>query len=261
MPLTAIIPTYNEEKDIRKALESVSFADEILVVDSFSTDSTLEIANEFGARIIQREYAYSASQKNWAIPQASYEWILLLDADEWLDDVTIKEIQHLLDSPPSYDAYWFPRQNHFMNRKMRFGLWRNDKVIRLFRRDLCVYEDKRVHAEIQCSGRVGYMSSPIQHNTYKGFSEMIQKTNRYTTWAAADRVNKKKVGAFDVVVKPWFAFFRDYILKLGFLDGLPGFISAAHTSWSKFIRAVKIYRMQAGEVFFDPQTGKKVFPS
>jgi glycosyltransferase involved in cell wall biosynthesis len=261
MPLTAIIPTFNEEKDIRKALESVRFADEILVVDSFSTDATLAIAKEFGARIIQREYGYSASQKNWAIPQASHEWILLLDADEWLEEYSVAEIQSLLATKPPHDAYWLPRENHFMGKKMRFGLWKNDKVIRLFRRDLCAYEDKRVHAEIKCAGSVGHLTVPIQHNTYKGFSAMIRKTDRYTTWAAADRVNKKKVGAFDVVVKPWFAFFRDYFLKLGFLDGLPGFISAAHTSWSKFIRAVKIYRMQAGEVFFDPQTGNKVFPS
>lgn len=261
MLLTAIIPTFNEEKDVQKALESVRFADEILVVDSFSTDATLNIAKDFGARIIQREYGYSADQKNWAIPQASHEWILLLDADEWLEESAIEEIKTLLKAKPLHDAYWLPRENHFMGRKMRYGLWKNDKVIRLFRRDLCMYEDKRVHAEIQCNGSLGYLSSPIQHNTYKGFSEMIRKTDRYTTWAAADRVNKKKVGSFDVVIKPWFAFFRDYFLKLGFLDGLPGFISAAHTSWSKFIRAVKIYRMQSGEVFYDPQTGKKVFPS
>lgn len=256
MRITAIIPTYNEEATLRKALESVRFADELLVVDSFSTDKTLAIAEEFGARIIQREYGYSASQKNWAIPQAKNKWIFLLDADEWLEQNAAAEIQRVLSNGPKHDAYWLPRENYFMGRKMRYGLWRNDRVIRLFRRDVCRYEDKRVHAEILCNGSIGTLKSPIGHNTYRGFSEMIRKTDRYTTWAAADRVNGKSVGAFDIVVKPWFAFFRDYFLKAGVLDGLPGFISASHTSWSKFIRAVKIWRMQSGEQFRDPQTGK-----
>ncbi|MCC5916491.1 MAG: glycosyltransferase family 2 protein [Cryomorphaceae bacterium] len=258
MPITAIIPCFNEEKKIETALASVAFADEILVVDSFSTDGTLELAKKYGARIIQREYGYSADQKNWAIPQAKNEWIVLLDADEWLSEELQMEIKNVVASNPSDDGFWIKRENIFMGRRMRFGQWRGDKVIRLFHRDRCRYEDKRVHAEIICEGSTGLLKGKISHDTYRGFSAMIQKADRYTTWKAADRLTGKKIGWFDLVIKPGFAFFREYFLQLGFLDGYPGFISANHSGWTKFVRAVKIMRMQKGEVFVDPQTGKTV---
>lgn len=258
MAITAIIPTYNEEDNIERALLSVQFCDDILVVDSYSSDNTIDIAKRMGARIIQREYAYSASQKNWAIPQAKHPWIVLLDADEWLDEVTQKTIVKTVTNNPNEAAFWIPRHNHFMGKRMRFGGWKNDKVIRLFQRDKCRYEDKRVHAEIKCNGTVGELNGVIGHNTYRGFSEMIRKTDRYTSWAAVDRANSRRVGCLDFTIKPWFAFFRDYVLKLGFLDGKRGFISASHTGWSKFVRAVKIWRIQEGETLTDPQTKQPI---
>ncbi len=258
MPITAIIPTFNEEENIERALTSVQFCDEVLVVDSFSTDGTVEMAKRMGAKVIQRAYGYSASQKNWAIPQATHPWIVLLDADEWLDDKTQKIIAETMAAKPSEAAFWLPRYNLFMGKRMRYGGWKNDKVIRLFQRDKCRYEDKRVHAEIICDGAVGSLNGTIGHNTYRGFSEMIRKTDRYTSWAAVDRANKRRVGWIDFTLKPWFAFFRDYILKLGFLDGKRGFISATHTGWSKFIRAVKIWRIQMGETLTDPETKQPI---
>lgn len=258
MSITAIIPCYNEEKVIERALKSVQFCDEILVVDSFSTDGTLDIARQYNARIIQREYEYSASQKNWAIPQAKHPWVVLLDADEWMGKPLQKEITDTVKSNPPEVAFWMKRTNYFMGKPVRHGGWKGDKVIRLFQRDHCQYQNKRVHAEIVCSGSIGRLNANIEHNTYRGFSAMIRKTDRYTSWAAADRAKGKHVGWFDFTAKPVFAFFRDYILKSGWRDGKRGFISAAHTGWSKFVREVKIWRIQSGEELIDPQTKRQI---
>ncbi len=258
MPITAIIPCYNEEAVIERALKSVQFCDEILVVDSHSTDNTVAIARRYNARIIQRDYHYSASQKNWAIPQATHPWIVLLDADEWMEEPLQTEISDTVTSHSPHVAYWINRSNHFMGKRVAHGGWKGDRVIRLFQRDHCRYEDKRVHAEIQCAGSIGQLRHRIEHDTYRGFSAMIRKTDRYTSWAAVDRASRRQVGWIDFTVKPWFAFFRDYILKSGWRDGKRGFISAAHTSWSKFIRAVKIWRIQSGETLTDPQTNKPI---
>ena len=149
--LTVIVPVGNEAHNIREVLDSVSFADEIMVVDSHSTDDTVAIAKEYTDFIIQREYQYSASQKNWAIPQASHDWILLVDADERVTPELRDEIQSILKENPDPDvvAYWIYRMNHFMGKRIRYSGWQNDKVIRFFRKDKCRYEDKMVHAEIE----------------------------------------------------------------------------------------------------------------
>ena len=131
MKISAIIPTFNEEDHIIDAIESLAWADEIIVVDSFSTDNTVALAQSKGVKILQRNYEYSASQKNWAIPQASYDWVFILDADERVEDNLKKEISKIKNSQPKNDAYWIPRQNHFMGKKIRFSGWQGDKVIRL----------------------------------------------------------------------------------------------------------------------------------
>jgi len=121
--ISALIPTYNEEHNIVEAIDSVAWADEVIVVDSFSTDRTIELAKAKGVKVIQREYQYSASQKNWAIPQAKNQWILLIDADERVSDKLREEIQKTLQKSHQKEAYWIKRQNHFMGKKVRFSGW------------------------------------------------------------------------------------------------------------------------------------------
>ena len=248
--ITALIPCYNEEDCLAHALESVRWADEILVVDSFSTDRSLEIAKTYGARIIQREYGYSASQKNWAIPQAKYDWILLLDADEVLQESAEQEIRGILENKASKAAYWLYRDNYYMDKKISWGTWRGDKVIRLFEKNQCRYEDKRVHAEIITDGEIGFLKSKIDHYTYKGLSHQLIKIDRYSTWKAKDGLEKgKSSSAVMMILKPLFSFTKSYFIKLGFLDGRVGFILAGISSWAVFIRMVKMWRMSQGEKF------------
>lgn len=243
--ISAIIPTYNEEHNIQAAIDSVRFADEIIVVDSFSTDRTVEIAEANGVRLLQREYENSASQKNWTIPQASHDWIVLLDADERIDEDLKTEIQSIVkNGETSTVAYWIKRRNFFMGKEVRFSGWQGDKVIRLFMRDKCRYEDKSVHAEVLADGPVGTLKNKLTHNTYKDIFHFLEKWDRYSTWGAQDRSRRgEKPGIYHFVFKPVFRFFQDYILKGGILDGLVGLIISALGSTSVFMRSLKTWQL------------------
>ncbi|HZH69552.1 MAG TPA: glycosyltransferase [Flavobacteriaceae bacterium] len=247
--LTAIIPTGNEEHNIRGVLESVDFADEIMVVDSYSTDKTVEIAKEFTDFILQRKYEYSASQKNWAIPQATHEWILLVDADERVTPSLKEEIIEILKNPPQDDTvgYWIYRMNHFMGKRVKYSGWQNDKVIRLFKKSKCRYEDKMVHAEIIPDGNVKFLKNKFFHNTYVGIDKHITKLNRYASWQSVDY--DKKTGMltpYHFVIKPMWGFFKHYILRQGFRDGVVGLTIAYVQSYSIFMRYVKLWLLRRG---------------
>ena len=246
--LTAIIPTKNEAHNIEAVLQSVAFADEVMVVDSFSTDNTVELARKYTDCIKQREYGYSASQKNWAIPQASHEWILLVDADERVTPELAEEVSRILKSGTDKIAFWIYRRNHFMGRPIRFSGWQSDRVIRLFKRDACRYADKFVHAEIITDGKVGVLKNRLLHYTYTDLKTYLAKMDQYTTWSANDKIRKvRKVGFFHLAVKPAFRFFTHYIWRLGILDSRQGLIISTFSAYSVFMRYVKILRLMENE--------------
>jgi glycosyltransferase involved in cell wall biosynthesis len=245
--ITAIIPVGNEEHNIRAVLESVKFADELMVVDSFSTDKTLAIAKEYTDFIIQREYQNSASQKNWAIPQASHEWILLVDADERVTAELQQEIIEILKNPPKDNTtgYWIYRMNHFMGKRVYYSGWKNDKVIRLFKKNACKYEEKHVHAEIITAGKVGYLKHKFYHNTYTTLDNHIKKLNRYAAWQAHDYDKKTgRITPFHFVIKPFWGFFKHFILQLGFKDGFVGLTISFLHSYSIFMRYAKLWLLR-----------------
>lgn len=247
--ITAIIPTFNEEKNIEAAIKSVLWADEIIVIDSYSTDGTLDIAAKYNANIIQHEYTNSATQKNWVIPQAKHEWIFLLDADEYASDALINEVKNIIEKGSEVVAYWIRRKNFFMGKKVNYSGWQNDKVIRLFKRDLCKYENKNVHAEIITDGPISQLKHVIIHNTYKGLGHFISKISWYSTWKAYDKIEK---GAstnlfFNAVIKPIYRFIYHYFLRLGILDGKVGFIISSLNAYDVYLRGVKIWRIKNGE--------------
>src|SRR5262245_14253587 len=153
--LTALVTCFNEEAMIGDCLRSIAFADEIMVVDSFSKDRTLEMARPLATRILQHEYVNPAAQKNWAIPQAAHDWVLILDSDERATPELASEIKQILEHP-AYDGYWVRRRNFFWGKEIRYGAWRSDKVLRLFRRDRGRYQDKQVHEEVELSTPAGW---------------------------------------------------------------------------------------------------------
>lgn len=240
LPLSIIITTYNESDHIERALRSVAWADEWLVVDSFSTDDTVAKAKGMGATVVQRAYQGPADQKNWAIPQAKHDWILLLDADEVVSESLQEEINTLLALPkgPAEEAYWIPRQNYFMGRWIRYSGWQGDKVVRFFRRDRARYNTQQVHEEIVTEGiRVGILNEALQHYTFRNLDHFLDKTRRYARWSAQDHTARTpKVTLFHLWIKPLFRFFKHFILQQGFRDGQAGFIISVVMAWGVCLR-------------------------
>jgi len=248
--LTAIIPAGNEINNIEAAIASVRFADEIMVVDSFSTDGTYEKAKGTGVKVLQREFDYAASQKNRAIPQAKHEWILLIDADERVTEELQNEVLNILKSPPKDTtvAFWIGRMNHFMGKRVHYSGWRNDKVIRLFKRDFCKYEDKHVHEEIIADGKVGKLQHKLYHNTYVSLDHYMDKMNRYASWQAKDY--EKKTGVltpYHFIIKPFWGFFKHYIVQSGFRDGVVGLTIGYIQAYVVFMRYVKLWLLRRGK--------------
>ncbi len=223
--LTVIVPTFNEEANLPGCLESVRWADEILVADSFSTDRTLEIARSHGARIVQRAYGYSASQKNWAIPQATHSWILLLDADERVSPRLAAELRQLMVRGPQANGYWVYRANHLLGRRVRRCGWGTDKVLRLFRRDLGRYEDTQVHAEIRIAPPTGRLRGRLIHHSFRSFDQYMPKLWRYARWGAEDEWRaQRRTGLPDLLLRPPLRFLKMYVVRGGFLEGRRGLV-------------------------------------
>ena len=246
--LTSIIPTGNEQDNIVEAIQSVRFSDEIMVVDSFSTDDTVKLARPLVDTILQREYENSASQKNWAIPQAKHEWILLLDADERVTSELQKEVMRMIHSNTEYSGFWIRRENYFMGKKVRFSGWQGDKVIRLFRRDECKYENKHVHAEIISSGKIGILHHKLLHNTFASKEAYLSKLDRYAQLQAKDYDKSVKyLSPFHTVIKPIVRFLKHYFLQLGILDGYVGFVISSYQAKAVAMRYRYIQEIRKAE--------------
>jgi len=243
--LTAIITTGNEEKNIIEAIQSVNFSDEIMIVDSFSSDDTVKLARPIVDTILQREYEYCASQKNWAIPQARHEWILLIDADERITPELKEEVISMINSNTKYSGFWIKRNNYFMGKKVHFSGWQGDKVIRLFRRDECKYENIHVHAEIISNGTIGILDNRLLHNTFVSKEAYLKKLERYAKLQAVDYDKKvKKITAYHTIIKPSVRFFKHYFLQLGILDGYVGFIISSYQAKAVSLRYKYIKEMR-----------------
>ena len=245
--ITAIVPCYNEEHNIVEVLKTVDFCEEVLLVDSHSTDDTVKLAQPYITKLLVRDYEHSASQKNWAIPQAKHEWILLVDADERVTPALKQEIIELynrIESQP-HVAYWIGRRNFFMGKQIRYSGWRNDKVIRFFKKSKCHYLDKQVHSEIVADGSVGYLDNKFLHYKYDSIDDHIKKLQRYAAHQAVDYGPKTgKITAFHVIIKPFWSFIKHYFIQLGFLDGFGGLVIAYLRGYMVFMRYVKMWLMR-----------------
>src|SRR5690242_14778355 len=248
--ISVLLPTYNCEATIRDTLESVKWADEILVVDSFSTDGTLEICREHGARIIQHEYVNSAKQKNWAVPQCRHEWVLQIDSDEVFERGLREEVEQAIGQASSdTHAFRMPRHNHFLGRWMRYGGMYPDYQIRLFRRDQGRWKEREVHAHIVVPGQIGTLTHGILHNDAPCIATRMRHLDRYTRYEA-DELRKQGRGFHwhDVVIRPWIAFLYRYFWLQGFRDGWRGFIFCAYMGVYVFITRAKLWELEELEV-------------
>jgi glycosyltransferase involved in cell wall biosynthesis len=239
--ISVIVPTFNEEEVIEDCLESVTWADEILVADSFSKDKTLEIARRFTDRIIQREYINSASQKNWAIPQTQHRWVMVVDSDERVSPQLRDEILKHLAAGPEKSGYVIKRVNHFMGRRINHGGWGHDRVLRFWDKTKGRYQEKEVHAEVDIDGAVGELEHPLMHMTFRSWDSYMHKIDRYTSWSADEYLKQgRRASALDLVLRPAGRFIKRYLLQLGFLDGVPGLMITGIDTWVVFVKYARI---------------------
>jgi len=240
--LSVIIITKNEADNIRACLESVSWADEIIVVDSGSSDDTVDICKASGAQVhITSDWPGFGIQKNRALSHATCEWVLSLDADERVTSDLRSEIETALNDPHGHDAFRIPRLSSFCGRYMRHSGWYPDYVTRLFHRGAARFSDDLVHESVIVNGSVGTLRQPLLHETFRDLEELLTKINQYSTAGARMLSEKNRtISLKKAVGHAVWAFFRTYIIRAGFLDGREGFMLAVSTAESTYYRYVKL---------------------
>ncbi|MBI3625842.1 MAG: glycosyltransferase family 2 protein [Candidatus Rokubacteria bacterium] len=240
--LSVTVITWNEEERLRPCLESVSWADEIIVVDAESTDKTVQVAREFTDRIWVRPWPGFADQKNFALEQAAGEWVLSLDADEQVTPELRRAIEAVLDSGVAVDGYAIPRKNIFWGAWIRHGRLYPDYQLRLFKRGSGRFVERAVHESVEVRGTVGRLQSPLLHQSYRSLEEFLGRSNRYSTLAAEEWIRQgRRVGLADLALRPLGRFLSMYLLHGGFLDGWRGFLLAGLYAHYVFLRTAKVW--------------------
>lgn len=237
MTLSVVIITFNEEHNLPRTLESVKWADEIVVVDSGSTDRTVEVAKSYGAKVWIEPWKGFAAQKNSALEKATCDWILSLDADEEATPGLKDEIAKLASDQSPKDGYFIPRRNMFLGRFIRHGGFYPDAKLRLFRRGAATFEARLVHEDAQLKGTAGKLTADLIHHAYPTLSGYVEHMNRYSSLGAEMWKQKRRRGFsfLNIVIRPIFTFVYNYCFRLGFLDGREGLLlhlyHSVYVSW------------------------------
>lgn len=242
--LSAIVITYNEENNIKDCLETIKWADEIIVVDSNSSDKTVEIAKQFTKNILNTENNSFSFKRNMALDAAKSEWILWIDADERVTDSLKEEIKNIINgAKPEFNAYKISRKSFFINKFIKHCGWFPDYGLRLFRKSANIrFDDARVHEKVVYEGKTGRLKSPLLHYTDLTFEHYINKMNSYTTSSAMDLFDSgRKASLTDIIFRPFFTFIKMYFLKLGVLDGYTGLVLCTLSCVHVFVKYSKLY--------------------
>jgi glycosyltransferase involved in cell wall biosynthesis len=241
-PISVAIITLDEERNIRACLESVKWADEIVVCDSGSTDRTLGIAGEYGARTFQDAWRGFAGHKNLAVERTSHPWVLVLDADERVPSALRQEIEAILADPAAADGYLIPRKSYFLGQWIRGCGWYPDETIRLFRKGRGRFADRAVHEAVAVSGRLGRLGSPIEHYTYDSISAYLTRMDRYSTLAAEELARAgRPVRRWDLVGHPAWTFLRMFLLQGGWREGWRGLVLCGLYASYAFSKYAKLW--------------------
>jgi glycosyltransferase involved in cell wall biosynthesis len=244
VPVTATIITFNEAANIQAALESLSWADEIIVIDSQSTDDTVAIARRFTDKVMVRAWPGYIAQKNFAAEQATHDWIFSLDADERVTPELAAEVQSLIAAGPKAAGYRVPRVTFHLGRWMRSTDWYPDYQLRFYDRRRARWSGRHVHESVKADGPVEDLRSELQHYAYRDLAHHFQTMDRYTTLAAKQMFEDgRRAGFFDLLVHPPAAFVRNYVLRGGFRDGIPGLIVSAMNARYVGLKFAKLWEL------------------
>ena len=234
--LSVIIITKNEKENIRDCLESVKWADEIIIVDSFSRDKTVEIAKEYTSKIFQKEWMGYGKQKNFALEKATGDWVLNIDADERVTKELAQEMKGAIQEK-EYDGYYIPNKAYFLGKWIRHSGWYPDYHLRLFKKGKGRFNERIVHEAVQIEGKKDYLKGSIEHFTAKSIGEYLRRLDKYARLTIEER--ERRARWYQVFFHPPFTFFKMYIIKRGFLDGIHGLLLAfchAYYTFSKYAR-------------------------
>lgn len=246
-PLSVTIVTRDEAARVGACLDSVAWADEIVVLDCGSSDGTQEICRARGAVVVERAWEGYAAQKNLAIGQARHPWVLSLDADERVGEGLREQILEVLAADGPAEGYRIPRMNIFFGRWLRHGDHWPDHQIRLFRRERGRFNDKPVHESVEVSGSVGELSEPLEHRSYDTMSEFFARQVRYAALAAEELAGRgESPSAADFVLRPLWRFVKSYFLQSGWRDGCEGFVASAGSAFYVFMRAAFLWESRRG---------------
>jgi glycosyltransferase involved in cell wall biosynthesis len=241
--ISVAIITFNEEDRLPACLAMLGFADEVVVVDSGSSDRTAEIATKSGAKVFNKVWQGFGAQKQFAIDQCGSEWVLIVDADERLPPETAAEIEKIVHSS-SNTAYSLPRKNYFLGRWIRHAGWWPDRTVRLFKRGTAHMPPKLVHESLVVTGSVGELVNPIIHYPFRNLAHMMKKMDTYSSAGAAELYQSGKKSSYGkAFFRAAWAFFYNYLIRRGILDGGPGLVIAVSDAVNKFFKYVKLKAM------------------
>jgi len=247
LPLSAVLITKNAASALEDCLRSLAFCDDIVVVDSGSEDGTADLARRYGARVIASEWRGFGPQKQFAVEQARYDWVLCIDADERVSPALAAAIRSALADPAAM-AYRFPRCNRFLGRYLRHGEGYPDWSLRLFHRGHGRWSEDAVHEKVLCSGLVGELAGDLLHDSAETLESYLTKQNRYTTLAAAEALARGKTSSPGrLLLSPLFRFIKFYFLRRGFLDGVPGLIHILIGCQNSFLKYAKMLEKSGGK--------------
>ncbi len=241
VPVSVVVITKNEEKNIEDTLKSIKDFEDIAVVDSFSEDRTVEICRKYTHRVYQHEWQGYAKQKQMAVDYAEKPWVLILDADERVTPKLKSEITEKIKNA-SFSGFYIPRKNFFLDKWIRHGGWRPDYTLRLFRKDVSYVEQREVHEKVVVNGPLGYLKEPLEHYTYRTITDYIKKMENYSMLSAKELCNKKSTPSIlSMLLNPVFVFTKMFFLRQGFRDGVHGFMLAILYSFYTFLKYAKAW--------------------
>jgi glycosyltransferase involved in cell wall biosynthesis len=260
--LSVTVITRNESANIAAALESIAWADEIIVVDSESTDDTVAQAKRFTDRVVVRSWPGYAAQKNFAASIATHDWILSLDADERVTPALAGEIRSTLAVDPPHRGYRIPRVAFHLGRWIRTTDWYPDDQLRLYDRRAAQWKGAYVHESVAVTGSVGHLEKELHHHPYRDVADHLETIDRYTTLAAREmNAAGRRAGALQIAGHPPFAFLRNYLLRGGIRDGVPGLIISTLNAYYVFLKFSKLWQLQHPTGAAEHPTGAAEHPT
>lgn len=244
IPLSVIIICKNEEKNISTCLESIKWADEIIVVDAFSSDKTIDIARRYTNKVFQNHWEGYTAQRRFALEKASHQWVFSIDADEKCTEELKSEILDAIQHSGKIAGYKIPRKSYFLGKWIRYCGWYPGYQLRLFKKSETYVTDRLVHEGYEVKGKIGYLKNAIEHYTVSSIADYMNRVNVYSTLQAYEKLNRRKVGFKDLFFRPISSFMRQFLIQRGFLDGIYGLMVTFFDVITNMLTYMKIWEMQ-----------------